>query len=69
MIGRRLPTPLSRPKDLTAELDDDGIGHVQAARLLAMLYDFDDLSGDTLPDRLRLVRRPFKLAVELTGSG
>ena len=34
-----------------------------------MLDDFDDLSGDTLADRLRLVRRPFKLAVELTGGG
>ena len=69
MIRRRLPTPLSRPKDLTAELDDDGIRLVQAAGLLSMLYDFNDLSGDTLANRLRLVRRPFKLAVELTGSG
>ena len=34
-----------------------------------MLDDFDDLLGNTLAKRLRLVRRPFKLAVELTSSG
>jgi len=33
-----------------------------------MLDDVDDLSGDTFAERLRLVRRPFKLAVELTGG-
>ncbi len=31
-----------------------------------MLEDFDDLRGNALAKRLRLVRRPFKLAVELT---
>ena len=34
-----------------------------------MLDDFDDLPGNTLADRLRLVSRPLKLAVELPGSG
>jgi hypothetical protein len=56
-------------EDLTAELDDDRIGLVQATRILAMLDDFDDLPGNTLVDRLRLVSSPFKLAIELTGSG
>ena len=34
-----------------------------------MLDDFDDLTGNTLAERLRLVRCPFKLAVELAGDG
>lgn len=31
-----------------------------------MLNDVDDLLGNTLGDRLRLVSRPFELAVEFT---
>ena len=31
-----------------------------------MFDDVDDLLGNTLGDRLRLVSRPFELAVELT---
>ena len=34
-----------------------------------MLDDFDDLQGNTLAERLRFVRCPFKLAVELAGGG
>jgi hypothetical protein len=34
----------------------------------AVLDDFDDLPGDTLTERLRRVRHPFKLAVKLTGG-
>ena len=34
-----------------------------------MLDDVDDLRGNTLGDCFRLVRCPFELAIELTGSG
>ena len=34
-----------------------------------MLDDFDDLRGNALAECLGFVRRPFKLAVELTGGG
>ena len=67
--GERRRGHLPRAEDLTAQLDDDCIGLVQAACILAMLDDVDDLRGNALAKRLRLVRRPFKLAVELTGSG
>src|SRR5262249_53578680 len=60
---------LSRAKDLTTEFDNDRVGLIQAARIFAMLDDVDDLPGNTLGDCFRHVRRPFKLAVELTGGG
>ena len=66
MIERRLMTHLSCAEDLTAELDDDRIGLGQPARISAMLVDVDDLLGDILGDCFRLVRRPLKLAVELS---
>jgi hypothetical protein len=53
-------------EDLTPELDDDRVDLIQAARVLAMLDDVDDLLGNTLGDRLRLVSCPFELAVEFT---
>jgi hypothetical protein len=34
-----------------------------------VLDDFNDLLGNALAERLRLVCRPFKLAIEFTGSG
>src|SRR6266404_3818813 len=60
---------LPRTEDLAAQLDDDRVGLVQPVRFLAVLDDFDDLQGNTLAERLRFVRCPFKLAVELAGGG
>ena len=65
--GRRHHLP--RAEDLTAELDDDRVGLVQAVRIPAVLDDFDDILGNALAERLRLVCCPFKLIVEFTGSG
>src|SRR5215472_3954781 len=36
---------------------------------LRCLIDFDDVPGNALAERLRFVRCPFKLAVELAGGG
>src|SRR6266478_8956866 len=60
---------LPHTEDLAAQLDDDRVGLVQSVRILAVLDDFDDLEGNTLAERLRFVRGPFKLAVELACGG
>src|SRR5215831_17070234 len=69
MIGQRLPMPPSSRQRSHGRARDDRVGLVEAARILAMLDGVDDLAGNTLGDCFRLVRRPFELAIELTGSG
>ena len=65
--GHRRHSPC--PEDLTPESDHNRVCLVEAAGIFAVPDDLYELLGDTLADRLWLVSRPFKLAVEFTGDG
>jgi hypothetical protein len=67
--GEGLRCYLPRAEDLASQFDDDRIGAVEAARVEAMLDDFDDLAGNAFAERLGPMRCPFELTVELTGGG
>src|SRR5437762_1027103 len=52
-------------KNLAAELDNRGVGFVEACGGLAVLDHLDDARLDPCLERLGLVRCPFELAVHL----
>jgi hypothetical protein len=48
MLGQRSPIVPPRAEDFAAQIDDDRVGQVEAARVEAVLDHFDDLTGDAL---------------------
>ena len=56
-------------KGLPAEFDDGGVGFIEALGAAAIFDDVDDFLRHAVLERLRLVRRPFELAVHRARDG